>query len=108
MHWEIPVLLFILSIGTIIGAALWVSDYIYPNLDNENDCNNPAKWPESCRNCCAIWDDKVCRKGHVETTNGTRKCVSNGKIGPLILFIIGLVLFLVFILVLIYTKKRSL
>jgi hypothetical protein len=108
MHWGVPLLLLALSIGTFIGAALYVRTLEFPHLTNERDCSNRAKLPKSCqdnKNCCGVWDAslKACRKG---TLVDGMECRSERSVGPLAIVGVGVVLFVAFIVTLVMALRN--
>lgn len=107
IHWIVPLSLFMVSIGGFIGAVMWVNTYTYPHIDNEKDCNDKSRQVNSKDSTeCAVWDDKgkICRKGHVEDN----KCESKGHVGPLILTIVSILLFIAFIVTLVmFIRNRD-
>jgi hypothetical protein len=95
MNYIIPAILFVLSIAFFVGAVMWAKKYEFGHLDSKSKCNDVARVKKACdndKNCCSIWDNGVCRKGTVKNN----QCVSKGRVGPLILGILGIVLFISF------------
>lgn len=94
MNWYIPLLLLILAIAMISIGIAYSRKYEYTDIDNEADCQAKS---QNCgeKNCCALWDHGVCRKATI-VDNGT-ECKANRHIGPAIIVIIGIALFVAFI-----------
>lgn len=98
MNWLVPLILLALSIVSIVLSVSYARKYEYKNIHNKSDCD---KQSQNCtgKDCCAIWSGGVCRKGTVDGL----ECKSRGHIGPLIVMVTGILMFIGFLVTLIMT-----
>ena len=64
----------LLGLGALVGAYFWAQSMTFPKIKTEADCTTakacPAASPATAYGasnvgCCAIWHNKVCRKGKI-------------------------------------------
>jgi len=107
--WLLPISFLLLSIGIMIGAVFVLRKDEFPDVNNKSDCEDPSKTklPKSCQqdsNCCAIWQNGVCRKGKKSDNN---TCESKGDPIPLLLIILSIALFITFIVYFFKAMKQK-
>ena len=103
-YW-VPVIFLLASIISWVGAVLWLDKYSVKNISDQEKCIGPDAQNKYCgqdKNCCLIWDNGTCVKGK---SDGNGVCVGGGHVGPLILAIIGIILFITFIVTLVMAIK---
>jgi hypothetical protein len=94
--WIISCMCILISVGSFIGAVVLLRKM---DVDiSREKCQDPSQWKSDCEDCCTVWDGSQCRKGKLETVNGTLECKSKGSIWPFILFLVGILTFVMFII----------
>jgi hypothetical protein len=103
--------MFYISIGLFLASSIcfglmWVVLQMgnYPKAKNKESCDNEsdAQTKKDVKNC-AVWDGSNCRKGQ---TVGYF-CLAKGNKMPLIFGIIGLLLFIAFIITFVRSFKKN-
>jgi len=90
------------SIAGFVGAVLWSRDYMYPHIKDQASCANKSRQVNSKNpKDCAVWDDDLCRKGQIKGGN----CESKGHVGPLLISVLAILLFIGFVVTLVMNLK---
>jgi disulfide bond formation protein DsbB len=108
MHYSVPIILFILAILSMAIAVMRLGKDTYPNIKNQADCEDPkkAKLPAKCQadpNCCAIWDNGLCRRAKL--TDGV--CLSKQDVIPMIMYIFSIVALIASIVTLVMVLRQK-
>jgi hypothetical protein len=100
--WIIPVVLFVISIGLMIGAVAVMDKDIFKHAKNQTDCDS-TKLCKGDKDCCAIWQSGVCRRGKLKGN----ECVSKGDIVPAVLLVFGIAFLIAFIVYLVKAIRQK-
>lgn len=103
MHWGVLLSVFIVFLVLLIVGGLMLSNRLYDDLDDQDKCTDPKNWPKDCKDCCAIWDTNVCRKGKMVGN----ECISKPNYLAGILLLLSFIFLIVFIVLLFFYFSRK-
>jgi hypothetical protein len=101
--WIIPIVLIVVSIGLMIGAVITMDKDVFKDVKHQNECDS-IKLCKEDKNCCAIWQSGVCRRGKL---NSQGDCVSKGDIVPALMLVFGIAFFIGFVVYLVKAIRHN-